>query len=329
VRRSLGEMQRTMQRVGGELDLSLRAKVQGQDEIAKVSVSLNQLLDKLHTSFTAVARQADKIGSASSQMAVTAEQVAQAASEQSESAASMAAGVEEMTVSISHVGDRSAEARSVSDETGRLSSEGLKIVDETVSDIHSIAESVISVAASVQELESRGEKISSIVAVIKEVADQTNLLALNAAIEAARAGEVGNGFAVVADEVRKLAERTAGSTKEIAEVVEAIQALSQQAGASMTAARGKVDIGVQRAALAGEAIRKINAGSQQTHGMSEEIASAIREQGMASNSIASNVEKIAQMAEESSEAAKSSSHTAHELDQLAREMQQVVAVYKL
>jgi methyl-accepting chemotaxis protein len=74
-----------------------------------------------------------------------------------------------------------------------------------------------------RQLAERAERIAGIIGGIEDIAEQTNLLALNAAIEAARAGEHGRGFSVVADEVRKLADRTTGSTREIAGMIDAVR----------------------------------------------------------------------------------------------------------
>jgi len=63
--------------------------------------------------------------------------------------------------------------------------------------------------------------------------------------------------------------------------------------------------------------------------MVEEIAEAIREQGAATNNIASQVERIAQMSEESSAAAANSAEAANALDQLAKDMQRIVSAYRL
>jgi methyl-accepting chemotaxis protein len=329
IRKALDDIQHIMSRIERELDFRLRAPVSGRDEISMLSRAVNSLLEKLSSSFVGISQQTIRLAQASTQMAGSAQQVAVAAAQQSDAASSMAASVEEMTVSINHVGERAVETRHLSQQSGQLATDGAGVIAETVGDINAIAASVSQVSGRIRELEAHGDRISSIVSVIRDVADQTNLLALNAAIEAARAGEQGRGFAVVADEVRKLAERTAGSTAEITNMVGAIREVSREAARSMEEAVAKVEAGVGRASLASDSIHRIETGSRDTVTMVEEIAEAIREQGVASNSIASHVERIAQMAEESSAAAGNSSHIASELNTLAQEMQQAISSYKV
>jgi len=96
--------------------------------------------------------------------------------------------------------------------------------------MENIRSTVEATAEMINRLGKRSQEIGQILKVIDEVTDQTSLLALNAAILAAQAGEHGKGFAVVAEEIRELAERTAASTKEIANVIAAVQ---QESAASV------------------------------------------------------------------------------------------------
>lgn len=325
----LSSMVRTVGHVEAELDLTARVPVRRDDEIGKMGVALNRLLERLQNNLKTVARMAEHVSQSSDSMSEASRQVADSSEAQSSAASSMAAGMEQLTVSINHVGDRATHTRERVAYAGKLATEGESVVVKTVEDIDTIALSVSSSAELINHLETQSREIASVVNVIKEVADQTNLLALNAAIEAARAGEQGRGFAVVADEVRKLAERTGKSTREITETISVMREGAQAASSSMMNAVEQVTASVSRASGACEMIRKIGEGSREAVGMVSEITDAIHEQSASSTSVAQSVERIAQMAEQSTAAARGSANTARQLNTLAQEMRLITDQYKL
>ena len=124
--------------------------------------------------------------------------------------------------------------------------------------------------ASVQGLADAAQKIGEVVQLINDIASQTNLLALNATIEAARAGDAGKGFAVVASEVKSLANQTARATEDIAQQVNAIQGATRHA----------VD-----------SIKGISDTIGQINEIATAIASAVEEQGAATQEIARNIQQ--------------------------------------
>ena len=329
ISRGLSSMEQTVARVEADLDLTARVPVRRDDEIGKMGVALNRLLDRLQSNLKTVAEMAGHLSQSADNLSEASQQVADSSEAQSSAASSMAAGVEELTVSINHVGDRATHTRERVAYAGKLATEGEGVVVKTVEDIDAIALSVSSSAELINRLEAQSREIASVVNVIKEVADQTNLLALNAAIEAARAGEQGRGFAVVADEVRKLAERTGNSTREITDTIGVMRDGAQAASSAMMNAVEQVTASVSRASGACDMIRKIGEGSREAVGMVSEITDAIHEQSASSTSVAQSVERIAQMAEQSAAAAQGSADTAQQLNTLAQEMRMITDQYKL
>ncbi len=329
IRTRMGRLSQLMSDVAESLDFTQRIRITRLDELGTSGDAFNRLLERMQDHLKKLAGHAKSVSTAVAELAMTSQQTASASSHQADSAASMAATVEEMTVSVNHVADRAQETSDLAKESGRLASEGEKVISDTTQEIANIAETVGEASRLIQGLEENSQRISGVVQVIKDVADQTNLLALNAAIEAARAGEQGRGFAVVADEVRKLAERTATSTHEISETIQAMHASASNAVASMAGVVAQVGVGVDKAHQANASIRQIGDGSRGSVLMVGEIAGAIREQGTATTSIAQQVERIAQMAEESSAAAANSADAARTLDRLATEMQQIVSQYRV
>ena len=129
---------------------------------------------------------------------------------------------------------------------------------------------------------------------IGDIADQTNLLALNAAIEAARAGDQGRGFAVVADEVRALAERTTRATREIEQMILAIQGETRNAVNSMEKGVREVEMGVGEAARSKDALQQILTQISALTGQVNQISCAAEEQTTTTAEINNNIQIIAE-----------------------------------
>jgi len=310
----------------GRLDSDIERA--GRDEIgvlldafATMQERLREMIGQIRAGAVQLVEAAQNISSTSTQLSVSTQ-------EQSQAASSMAATVEELTVSINHVADNANEAHGLSSDSGRQSAEGGAVIQETLASMQRIADTVQGAAAQIAELGQHSDQISSIVNVIKEIADQTNLLALNAAIEAARAGEQGRGFAVVADEVRLLAQRTANSTQEITEMIKKIQLGTRSAVSNMEIGVQQVSSGVEQASQAGDAIVTIRQASASVVGVVDQISLALREQTVASQDVARNVERIAQMSMENSEAVADTSRTAQGLQQLALSLEKQVASFR-
>jgi len=147
-------------------------------------------------------------------------------------------------------------------------------------------------------LKTRTESIGKILNVIEDVAEQTNLLALNAAIIAAQAGEHGRSFSVVAQEIKDLADRTATSTKEIHEIIRALQDESKNAVLAINRRTKSVEEGVQLAGEAGQALNKILFSSQESTRRIQDIAKATDEQTSGVKRVTDSMHHITEMVQQ-------------------------------
>jgi methyl-accepting chemotaxis protein len=211
----------------------------------------------------------------------------------------------------------------------RAASDGAEVVERTVSVMGQIAIKVQESARTVESLGERSDQIGAIIGTIEDIADQTNLLALNAAIEAARAGEQGRGFAVVADEVRALAERTTRATKEIGEMIKAIQKETKGAVSAMEQGVQQVEAGTIEAAKSGQALQDILAQVNDVAMQVNQIATAAEEQTATTSEISSNMQQITEVVQQTSQGAHESATAAAQLSGNAEELQRLVNQFKL
>jgi methyl-accepting chemotaxis protein len=310
-------------------DLTTPVRVEGSDEIGRMLQAVATMQQSLREMLGEIRRNTDHLSEAATTLATVAGDVERAVNEQNDASSTMAAAVEELTVSIGEVAKNAEEASSVARESGAIAKEGGEVMQRTVESIKKIADRVTETAKDIGQLEKHSAEITSIVNVIETIAEQTNLLALNAAIEAARAGEYGRGFAVVADEVRKLAERTTVSTQEITEMIAHIQQGTKQAVTAMETSVAEVEQGVQLANAAGESIERIAEGSGRVIDYASHISDALKEQSVASNQVARNVETIVQMADKNHQTVNRATAAVKLIEDAMQTLRQAVGRFKI
>ncbi|HEV7920820.1 MAG TPA: HAMP domain-containing methyl-accepting chemotaxis protein [Thermoanaerobaculia bacterium] len=201
----------------------------------------------------------------------------------------------EMSASIAQVEANAAQSYDLALAVADAAESGMKAVRETIEGMEQIRQSVVSANAVVSRLGERSAAVGKILNVIEDVAEQTNLLALNAAILAAQAGEYGKGFSVVATEIRDLSERTASSTRDIANLIGNVQSEVGNALQAMTAGSRLVENGVALSHEAGKALNKILDSTAKASGMGKEIAAATREQAKGSETVTRAVDRLQEM----------------------------------
>jgi len=205
------------------------------------------------------------------------------------------ASMVEMSASIAQVEANAQRSYDLTLAVADAAESGMKAVRETIDGMEQVRQSVMEANAVVSRLGERSIAIGKILNVIEDVAEQTNLLALNAAILAAQAGEYGKGFSVVAAEIRDLSERTASSTRDIANLIRGVQEEVENALRVTAAGSSLVENGVALSHEAGKALNNILDSASKASNMGKEIAGATREQASGSENVTRAVERLQSM----------------------------------
>lgn len=312
--------------IGG--DLTQHIALDSNDEIGRMSRSIQAFLDSLHGIVTDITGESKKLKQTVHENHQSLMKLSEDIQDISATTEQLSAGIEETAASAEELSAASTQLMNVSSEiaeratTGETSAKG---IESRASEIkksavmasdqaHAVySKTSLSLNEAIEEARSV-EAIQSLLEAILSISDQTNLLALNAAIEAARAGEVGRGFAVVADEIRKLADqsrKTAGSISEMTHTVtRSVENLSSNAHALLSFIDQQVVPDYHRLVSTGEQYEKdakfvndlmrdfskiakdIEGSVEQFHVTTEHIADAASDGAAGAVSIAERVQAI-------------------------------------
>ena len=286
----------------GDLHLS-DLPVTSQDELGQLAANFNAMMKNIRDVIRQVAGTAEQLAAASEQLTAGAHQMAESATEIAGTVANVAEGTDAQLESLAgakkNIGIVSGDIDTVTEKAERVAgnsvrtaeaaAKGESLMNEAMTKMTGIEQSVLRSAEVVEKLGESSKQIGEIVETISAIAEQTNLLALNAAIEAARAGETGRGFAVVAEEVRKLAEQSREAADQIKERITSVQHDTAQAVSAMQSGTGEVQAGAA-------AIHEVGAQFKDILRMVDEIKEQMADINKSMQTVASGTELIVQSA---------------------------------
>ncbi len=317
--KSVDEINTAIKGIADNLEILSNSAEESSSSILELSASIEEVAENMETLSASV----EETTSSVTEMAASIKQVANHINELFKLSDNTASAVNQMDAAVKQVEKNTLDTARLSEEAMRDAEEGVVSVEKTIEGINKIYEISVESAKVISSLGDKAQEIGNILNVIDDVAEETNLLALNAAIIAAQAGEHGRGFAVVADEIKDLAERTAASTKEIAQLIRTVQEESQRSVKMVNLGMKTVEEGVRLAQRAGETLKKIYQSSQTTRMMSNEIAKATSEQVKGNRIITESIEKMVTMIEEISKATGEQAQGSEQIMRAAQKMRDI------
>ena len=330
--------------------------VTSQDELGRLAANFNIMMKNIRDVIRQVASTAEQLAAASQQLSAGAHQMADTATNVASTVVEVASGTEQQLDSvagaktsvasvsddITRMTDKAGRVADSSAETADAAQRGEALMNEAMTKITGIEQSVLHSAKVVEKLGESSKQIGEIVETISAIADQTNLLALNAAIEAARAGETGRGFAVVAEEVRKLAEQSRDAAEQIKERIASVQHDTEQAVTAMQAGTAEVQEGARAIHEVGAQFEnimrmvdeikvqmaEINSSMQTVAGGAAHIVTAVDSIDTISQETAAHMQNISSSSESQSASSEEIASASQSLATLATDLQNTTSKFK-
>lgn len=206
--------------------------------------------------------------------------------------------VEDAAQSATDITEKTRQAQKISEMVVKAIYKGNRLVLESIDGVQLIRATVQVINKRMKYLSERLIEIGTISQLITEVANRTNLLAINASIEAARAGEQGKGFVVIAEEIRSLAERATKSTKQIGEIISAIQVESAGITKHLEEETKYVEMETKLATDTGAAFKEIDASIKDTVTVISEIDTSANTQKELTSRVILSTEEVQRITRE-------------------------------
>ncbi len=311
-----------------EGDLTVRAGLESL-EISTVADLFNAIIDNLQEIAVETKQSTRQVGDSLKQNEKAIRTLAEQAIAEAQETRNTLVSVKQMSQSIQAVARDASQAEKIADDTYNTVLNSTNDMDLTVDSILKLRTTVGETAKKMKRLGESSEKISQALSLIQEIALKTNVLAINASAEARRAGEYGQGFTIIAKQVGALAEQSAAATKEIASIVAAIQAETQEVNQAMESGTAQVVETTHLVKSTKESLGLVLEKSQEINLLMGSISQTTVSQANTSQNVTNLMQKIAQLSETTSISSEKVARSIIETAQVAQKLESTVAQFKV
>ncbi|KGK18372.1 methyl-accepting chemotaxis protein [Vibrio navarrensis] len=313
----------------GNGDLTQRLAIESQDEIGRISHSINLFIERLQQMFIEVADTSKGIDHAVANLGAQSSSNLSTLNQHTQETEQAITAIEEMSATASAIAQSADEAAKLTDRTNRYAEESKQSVTGAVHSVNDLVTQVVSMSDTITRMSDDTKHIYSVLQVIGDIAEQTNLLALNAAIEAARAGEQGRGFAVVADEVRALAARTQQSTAQINEMLAKLKSTTENVVNEMGSTRTRCEETAERTNHVMDTLNVVTDSVAQINNLNTLVATSAMEQRQVTDEVSKNMAAIQEIIRQLNSNAAQTNSVSDELDDTSQALSAVVNRFKV
>jgi methyl-accepting chemotaxis protein len=309
-------------------DLTVRASLSSL-ELSTVADLFNAVIDSLRDIAIEVKQTTAQVSTSLDSNELSIRNLSETAITEVNDIRSTLSSVQEMTSSIQAVATNANQASTIANDAYVTVQQSSEAMEQTVDSIIGLRTTVGETAKKMKRLGESSQKISQVVALIEEIALKTNLLAINASVEASRAGEQGQGFTIVAEQVGALAEQSTMATREIAKIVAAIQAETQDVAGVMELSTAQVVDSTRLVETTKQSLSQVLLKSQEINALMGSISTATVYQ-------VETAEGVTHLMQQFSEASQSRSLSSQEIavamqdtSQIAQELKEKVAQFQV
>jgi methyl-accepting chemotaxis protein len=313
----------------GDADLTAEIKINKNDEVGGIAVSVNHFIIYLREMMDSVSNSSNQISNiideVKNQSQINHDIVDRHANETMQ----VITAINEMASTAEEVARNTTNTVTNTHSATVAADQSKAAVNKATDSVALLMTQIKTASENVTEMSNETQKISTVLNVIRDIAEQTNLLALNAAIEAARAGDQGRGFAVVADEVRALAARTQNSTAEINEMLTHLQAGVTTVVTAMNNTKTRCEVVVDDTEQVNGGLDEMMTSIGEINDLNSHIATAAEEQSSVTEEINHNMSQIQNMIQMLTESAQQTTTSSHSLSEANNQLNKLVSRFKL